>query len=112
MISCPSCGSKLSFQARKQQIKKLSSPTHYAYQICWVAKVDIHCPACNSMISSSFLEKHLPEDLLISEGARAMSVRNKKRFTSKTGTLAANKKWNSGETAVDEEFHTGGKELP
>src|SRR6476469_4300640 len=101
MIRCPSCSAKLVFSAKKQRIKKLSSPKEYLYQICWVAKVDIHCPACREMITSSYLEKHLPDAFLISEGARAMSVRNKKRFTSKTGTLAANKKWGSSEAPVE-----------
>src|SRR6476469_9864774 len=63
MIRCPSCSAKLVFSAKKQRIKKLSSPKEYLYQICWVAKVDIHCPACREMITTKMPEMSLQKQI-------------------------------------------------
>src|SRR6478752_7083967 len=93
-MNCPHCNERIEVTRKRQPLKRLPSPEGHSYKICWVAMVATLCEVCQTPIPVKLLEEHLAEELMISEGARAMSNRNKKRgFNKKTGPMVAQRTW-------------------
>ena len=54
---------------RKKQVAVMPSAVHTFRMI--------KCPNCGELMTEAFIFKKLPEDMIVSEGARLMSLRNR-----------------------------------
>jgi hypothetical protein len=53
----------------------------------------IKCPHCGELMTEAWVMKNLPEDIVMSEGARLMSLRNPRKITPERARKAAQAKW-------------------
>ena len=66
---------------------------HGSFRVCWVTKLDVECPECHRPIPGSSIEEILPDEFILSEGAKVMRSRNPHRLNQTSGSAAAKKRW-------------------
>lgn len=53
----------------------------------------IKCPHCGELMTEAYVFKHLPDDMVVSEGARLMSLRNPHKISGAQARKAALARW-------------------
>ena len=53
----------------------------------------IKCPHCGKLMTEVYVMENLPENMIVSEGARLMAKRNPHKITSERASKAAHARW-------------------